>query len=336
MRPSSLGRCTDEQTCRNQFHKDVIIKSVQSHPRVANERDVLKIFAPRSQYIRPLLDEIVDPAEPTTIVLSHLQSTLLQASNRQKLNRTELKFVCRGVLEALAVMHSEGYVHAGELRWWQCSEFTFADCNGLPDVKADNILINEKSDQTNRFADVQLTDMGNSYPETHEYALQGQPIGAPMWSSPEVLMHMPWDTKTDIWSYGTLVSPISRSLMSFMDNLTFMKLISLIYGRDFNIFDPRDVSIDELDDYKFAVLRRQVELFGPFPVKYEEIANEDVMELVIWLLENLKDSRTPFQSITEKEIGQKDKEFISWIMQLDPRDRPTAAAILSHEWWHQE
>lgn len=85
----------------------------------------------------------------------------------------------------------------------------FADYKGriLPDVKADNILVNEKLHQNNRFTDVQLADMGNSYPETHEYALGGQPIGAPMWSSPEVLMHMPWDTKTDIWSFGTLVSP---------------------------------------------------------------------------------------------------------------------------------
>lgn len=81
---------------------------------MANERDVLKVFAPRSKYIRPLLDEIVDPAKPTTIVLSHLQSTLLQASVQQKLNRTELKYICRGVLEALVVMHNEGYVHAGE------------------------------------------------------------------------------------------------------------------------------------------------------------------------------------------------------------------------------
>lgn len=60
------------------------------------------------------------------------------------------------------------------------------------------------------------------------------------------------------------------------------------------------------------------------------------MELVVWMLENLKESRTPFQSITDKEIGQKDKDFISWIMKLDPRDRPTAVAILTHEWWHQE
>lgn len=88
---------------------------MHDHPQVTNERDVLRILTPRSKYIRPLLDEIVDPAEPTTVVLGHLQSTLLQASIRQKLNRTELKYVCRGVLEALAVTHNEGYVHAGKL-----------------------------------------------------------------------------------------------------------------------------------------------------------------------------------------------------------------------------
>lgn len=82
-----------------------------------------------------------------------------------------------------------------------------ADAEGcvMPDVKADNILVNEQPDQTNRFTDVQLADMGNSYPKTHEYALESQPIGAPMWTSPEVLMHMSWDTKTDIWAFGTLV-----------------------------------------------------------------------------------------------------------------------------------
>ncbi|KAK2601336.1 hypothetical protein N8I77_010791 [Diaporthe amygdali] len=284
---------------RNESHKDVIIKSVQDHPRVANERDVLKLFTPRSKFIRPLLDEIVDPAEPTAIVLSHLRSTLLQASVQQKLTRTELKYACRGVLEALVVMHSEGYVHA--------------------DVKADNVLVNldERPHQSNRFTDVQLADMGNSYPQTHEYALRGEPIGAPMWSSPEVLMQMSWDTKTDIWSFGTL-------------------LISLIYGGDFNIFDSKDTPIDPIDDYKFAVLRRQVEIFGPFPVKYQEIANKDVMELVFWMLENLKESRTPFQNITDSEISPKDKEFISWIMRLDPRDRPPAPAILTHEWWLEE
>ncbi|KAL1861716.1 hypothetical protein Daus18300_008685 [Diaporthe australafricana] len=229
--------------------------------------------------------------------MSHLDSTLLEASIEKKLNRTELKHVSRGVLEALSVMHSEGYVHA--------------------DFKADNVVVNQNKDKSNRFTDVQLADMGNSYPESHSYAVQGEPIGAPMWTSPEVLMYMSWDTKTDIWSFGTL-------------------LISLIYGHDFNIFDPRDVPTEPADDYRFAVLKRQVEFFGPFPFKYQEIASNDAMELVLWMLENLQDSRTPFENISDNEVSRDDREFIGWIMRLDPRDRPTAAAILAHKWWREE
>jgi hypothetical protein len=90
------------------------------------------------------------------------------------------------------------------------------DRNALSDVKADNVLVNEKSDETNRFTDIQLADMDNSYPGTHEYAREGQPIGASMWTSPEVLMHMPWDTKTEIWSFGTLVSANSRNFVSIV------------------------------------------------------------------------------------------------------------------------
>ncbi len=48
--------------------------------------------------------------------------------------------------------------------------------------------------------------MGSSYPEDHRYARGGAPIGAAIWRSPEALFKRPWDTKTDIWSFGTLVS----------------------------------------------------------------------------------------------------------------------------------
>lgn len=90
-----------------------MIKSVQGHFRVASERDVLRRFSGRSRYIRPLVDEITEPSEPTTIVLRHLDSHLMRASIERTLNRKELKYVSRGVLEALRVLHSEGYVHAG-------------------------------------------------------------------------------------------------------------------------------------------------------------------------------------------------------------------------------
>jgi hypothetical protein len=108
---------TDRQDTRNHAQELVVIKSVKGHFRVANERDVLRRFSGRSPYIRPLLEEIVEPPEPTTIVLRHLDSHLWQASGERTLNRKELKYVSRRVLEALQVMHRDGFVHAGMMRF---------------------------------------------------------------------------------------------------------------------------------------------------------------------------------------------------------------------------
>ncbi|KAK2610078.1 hypothetical protein N8I77_003535 [Diaporthe amygdali] len=285
---------------KNQIEESVIIKSVQGHFRVANERDVLRQFSGRSPHIRPILDEIIDPAEPTSIVLRHLRGNLLEASMKSTLNRKELKYVSKSILQALQVLHSDGMVHA--------------------DVKLDNILVNfESEDSENRFTEVQLADMGSSYREDHKYALQGAPIGAPMWRSPECLFELPWNTKTDIWSFGTL-------------------LISLIYGGNFNIFNPPGVPFNAAanEEYIFGVIKRQFQFFGPVTKKFLEIASEDALHVIVWLLENMRGSMKPFLRITEREMVKKDKEFIWWFMKFDPRDRPTAEEILAHEWWEDE
>lgn len=56
-----------------------------------------------------------------------------------------------------------------------------------------------------RFSDVQLGDLGGTYPTDSKYAKEGTPVGAPMWTSPEVIMETSWNTATDIWSFGTVV-----------------------------------------------------------------------------------------------------------------------------------
>lgn len=91
----------------------MVVKSVSDHPRVRNERDVLKRFQHRTHYLRPLVDEIVEPSVPTTIVLKYLQSDLLDASIKKTLNRKELEYVSRRILEALKVLHDGNYVHTG-------------------------------------------------------------------------------------------------------------------------------------------------------------------------------------------------------------------------------
>ncbi|KNG88181.1 putative serine/threonine protein kinase [Aspergillus nomiae NRRL 13137] len=107
---------------KNQAKETVIIKGVENHPRVNNELDILKHFQAKTSCLRPVLDEIEDPPEPTIIVLKHFEDDLLQASKARPLNRKELKCVSRRILEALNCLHQGGYIHA--------------------DLKPDNIFVN--------------------------------------------------------------------------------------------------------------------------------------------------------------------------------------------------
>lgn len=72
------------------------------------------------------------------------------------------------------------------------------------DVILDNVLVNYVDDDV-RFSHIQLGDLGGSYPADSKYAKEGTPVRAPMWTSPEVIMETPWNTATDIWSFGTVV-----------------------------------------------------------------------------------------------------------------------------------
>ncbi|PWY89543.1 STE/STE20 protein kinase [Aspergillus sclerotioniger CBS 115572] len=272
----------------NQAKETVVVKGVQSHPRVENERDVLKRFQHSTTHLRPLLDEVQEPAEPPIIILNYLEDNLLSSSIKKTLNRQELK--------SLNVLHKDGYVHT--------------------DVKLDNIFVNYKQGE-NRFSEIQLGDLGGCYPADSTIAKKGTPIGAAMWSSPEVLMETPWNTATDIWSFGTV-------------------LISLIYRGDFNLFRPRTVPYGH-EEYNLEVLKRQFSYFGPFPGKYQEIASPETVLAILYLMHEIPQSQTtPFIRTTEKEISLRDKNFISKIMMLDWRDRPTAQELLEDGWFQED
>ena len=98
---------------RNQEKDSFIVKSA-NHYRIQNERDILLRFQHKSPLLRPLLDEVQDHASPSAIVLKYLEDDMLHASNRKRLARTEVKFVAQRELEALSVLHQEGFVHTGK------------------------------------------------------------------------------------------------------------------------------------------------------------------------------------------------------------------------------
>ncbi|RDL30808.1 uncharacterized protein BP5553_10153 [Venustampulla echinocandica] len=168
----------------NQNKENVVVKSV-NHFRLQNERDVLLHFKNQTPFIRPLLDEIATADSPPGLVLRYLDDDILQASNAQRLTRPEVQYVAQRVLEALAALHNEGFVHT--------------------DVKPSNILVNYGPGEI-RFKDVQLADFGSTVSMDSSYAQDGDHIGTPIFRSPEAHLQMSWSTATDIWSFGATAS----------------------------------------------------------------------------------------------------------------------------------
>lgn len=167
--------------------------------------------------------------------------------------------------------------------------------------------------------------------------MSGTLVGSFPWSSPEVILEMPWNTAADIWSFGAVVRAYSlaslfKSIM-ICANTGCPKLISLIYGEGFNIFLPKDLDQDH-DKFLLNVLKEQFRYFGPFPAKFGDIASEGAINSILYLMQEIPmEKLIPFSRVTEREVIKKDKEFIGKIMMLDWRDRPTAKDLLEDEWW---
>jgi serine/threonine protein kinase len=82
------------------------------------------------------------------------------------------------------------------------------------------------------------------------------------------------------------------------------------------------------------ILMKQHQFFGPFPLSYKEIADDEVLAILTHVMERVpQENMKPFGRIGAREISEEDKAFILKIMKLDPRDRPTAKELLQDEWF---
>jgi len=113
-----------------------------------------------------------------------------------------------------------------------------------------------------------------------------------------------------------------------------VQLISLVFGHHWHIFKPKDVEPDDVN-YGFWVLVEQVRRFGPVPLSYEEIANEDRLGVLTSVINyvNRNQLQWPFALSEDEELLKEDRDFIAKLMKLDPRDRPTATDLLQDEWF---
>jgi serine/threonine protein kinase len=193
--------------------------------------------------------------------------------------------------------------------------------------------VNYRDHVTNTFTDIQLCDVESTVRDDSKYALEGAHIGSALFRSPEAHLELRWGTPTDIWSFGTMAS--SQHLVQervIKTNGRVAQLISLHYGRGFHIFKRR-VPIDH-EDYGVEVLLKHYRCFGPYPLSYKEIADDERLAALPWLMEQSpRESLRPFHMSPEREISTKDRDFICKIMKLDPRERPSAQQLLEDPWF---
>ncbi|KAL2174911.1 kinase-like domain-containing protein [Thermothelomyces heterothallicus CBS 202.75] len=280
---------TNHSRRRNRDGEKCIIKSIRGHWRLRNEADILKRYQSETPFLRPLVDEIREPADPPSIVLRYLDSDVLTESNKKRLSRPEIKQIARCVLEALRVLHRDGMVHT--------------------DVKLDNVFVNY-GQGGQRFCEVQLGDCGGVVSQESSFAKEGHVIGAGFTRSPEATFQLPWTTATDIWSFGTA-------------------LLSLVLGGGYHLFNPKVEGVGPEDDaYEFTVLKRMHKFFGPFPQSFSDFNDPDTMTIINFINQQEPPVK-PFARAGPREIPPADKEFILKIMKLDPRDRPTAEELLA-------
>lgn len=79
---------------------------------------------------------------------------------------------------------------------------------------------------------------------------------------------------------------------------------------------------------------KQHRFFGPFPLSYKEIADDETLAILTHVMHGVpREKMKPFERIAEREISKEDKTFILKIMKLNARDRPTARELLEDVWF---
>ncbi|RMX77957.1 hypothetical protein D0869_09469, partial [Hortaea werneckii] len=303
---SSLGRKVGAFYTRSDL---VSLSTKHTRSCTAHDHVVLKCASPkrlqREQDVlqrfegHPCIRQLIDYAEdPPCLVLEHLQEDALRSATKAPISRQNIKTIASSILSALESLHADRIIHT--------------------DIKPNNILLNWDQEGTT-VVEAKLADYGDAYEAdltTHRRGAATHVIGAGIFRSPEALLRLHWSTSTDIWSFGAT-------------------LMSLFWGRVFHIFKP--VAGVTADDPEFPahVLMEQARYFGPFPLRYQELLDEESESVLaaIHVLIEQEGTRKPFLFVEDEEILPEDREFLCDIMRLDPLDRPTASDLLRHRWF---
>ncbi|CAM0882976.1 unnamed protein product [Alopecurus aequalis] len=199
-------------------------------------------------------------------------------------------------IQAVARQCLEALVYLHDLRIIHC------------DLKPENILIKSYSR-----CEIKVIDLGSSCFLTDNLSLYVQ---SRSYRAPEVILGLPYDQRIDIWSLGCILAELYTGEVLFPNESVSTMLAGMI-----GIIGPIDMEMIALGQEAQKYFTDDYDLF----TKNEET---DQLEYLV-----------PEKSSLRRHLRCPDPQFVdflSYLLEINPRKRPTASEALEHPWLSSE
>uniref|UniRef100_A0ACD5VSE3 Uncharacterized protein n=1 Tax=Avena sativa TaxID=4498 RepID=A0ACD5VSE3_AVESA len=199
-------------------------------------------------------------------------------------------------IQAIARQCLEALVYLHHLRIIHC------------DLKPENILIKSYSR-----CEIKVIDLGSSCFLTDNLCLYVQ---SRSYRAPEVILGLPYDQRIDIWSLGCILAELYTGEVLFPN-----EPVSMMLARMIGIIGPIDTEMLALGQETEKYFTDDYDLF----TKNEET---DQLEYLV-----------PEKSSLRRHLQCPDPQFVdflSYLLQINPSQRPTATEALEHPWLSSE
>ncbi|KAL6619081.1 hypothetical protein ACP70R_034220 [Stipagrostis hirtigluma subsp. patula] len=172
------------------------------------------------------------------------------------------------------------------------------------DLKPENILLKSYSR-----CEIKVIDLGSSCFLSDNLTLYVQ---SRSYRAPEVILGLPYDQKIDIWSLGCILAELYTGEVLFPN-----ESVPIILARMIGTIGPIDKEMLALGQETQKYFTDDYDLFH----KNEET---DQLEYLI-----------PEKSSLRRHLQCRDSKFVdflSYLLQINPKKRPTASEALQHRW----
>ncbi|KAL9121344.1 MAG: hypothetical protein Q9187_002096 [Circinaria calcarea] len=277
------------------IESNVIIKTASKYLR-ARETHYLTLLRDckdeerrKQRHIRQMVDSIADPP---SMVLEYMEDDLWNLCGRRCFQRAEIKTIARQLLSALSLAHSKNVVHT--------------------DLMPANVLLSGVTEDGSDHRDiiVKLADFATaSAPSNHE-------ITPSSFRAPEVWLELPWDTKADIWSFGSIIAMLMKG----------------VGGELHGSYGKKDTVTADMEK-----LRAQNQVMGRYPAELRSRASQK-WQSKLEEFDQLDQKNFPCIwpiSCMLREITLEDSQFIERVMKHIPEERPSADELLMDPWFDE-